>query len=71
MANEDDINIILNNGSLDYLDPVSVAREFINYLKSQNNKNKAILNAAKISSHFDTTKAFFNEVSHRRNNNRL
>jgi hypothetical protein len=29
--NEEDIKSVLQSGGLDYLDPVSVAREFINF----------------------------------------
>jgi len=68
---EENVKLILQSGGLDYLDPVSVAKEFLNFQKALKSRKQAIIDAAKISSHFDTTKAFFNDVTHRRNNNRL
>jgi len=69
--NEDDIKAVKESNALDYLDPVRVAREFINYQKAQKAKKLAMLDAAKKSAKYDTTKAFFNDITHRRNNNKL
>jgi tRNA uridine 5-carbamoylmethylation protein Kti12 len=68
---QDDIDIIQKSGHLNYVSPLIIAKEFINYQKAMRQRKLAILNAAKMSSHFDTTKAFFHDVMHRRNNNRL
>lgn len=59
-----------NPGNLDFLDPVMVAREFINFEKVAKSRRQAILNGARTNSNFGAS-AFFTNFSHRRNSSRL
>lgn len=69
--NEDDIDIILKSGEMNFIKPVQVAKEFINFKKAISKRKKIIMDAAKVSPHFDTSHAFFNDVTHRKNNTRI
>jgi len=71
ILNEDDIDLILKSGELNFIKPVQVAKEFINYKKAISNRKKIIMDVAKVSPHFDSSHAFFNDVTHRKNNNRI
>lgn len=61
----------MNTGELHFIEPVQVAKEFINYQRAAILRKQAILDAAKTSPHYDTTSAFFNDVTHRKVNNRI
>jgi hypothetical protein len=71
ILNDEDIELILNNGELNFVQPVQIAKEFINHKKAIIQRKNMIMNAAKVSPHFDTSRSFFNDVSHRKNNNRI
>jgi hypothetical protein len=69
--NEDDIEGVLKSGELNFIQPVAVAQEFINHKKAINKRKQIIIDAAKVSPHYDTSRAFFNDTTHRKVNNRI
>ena len=50
---------------------MDIAKEFLNFKRAEIQKKSLILDAAKNSVYFDTNRAFFNDVTHRKNNNRM
>lgn len=67
----EDAEIILKSGDLNFIQPLEIAKEFLNYQRVERQRKSFIIDAAKHSEYFDTNRAFFNDVTHRKSNNRV
>ena len=65
------MSAVIQSGHLDYINPVTIATKYLNIMRAVKSKNQALLNAAKNSTNFDTTKGFFSDINYREHVDRL